>query len=76
MVLRQRRIRLERSKLPVILISGRYSAETRERALDEGAVELLYKPFDALGLLEIIRAALTNTREENNDYFRFGILRR
>jgi FixJ family two-component response regulator len=59
----QRRIRLERPKLPVILISGRYGAETRERALKEGAVEFLYKPFDASGLLGIIQTALTNTRE-------------
>ena len=60
----QRRIRLERPRLPVILISGRYSAETRERALKEGAVEFLCKPFDALGLLEIIHTALTNNREK------------
>ena len=32
----QRRIRLERPKLPVIFVSGRQSAETRQRALDEG----------------------------------------
>ena len=60
----QRRIRLERPKLPVILISGRYSAETRERALKEGAVEFLCKPFDALGLLEIIQTALPTNREK------------
>jgi FixJ family two-component response regulator len=41
----QRRVRLERPKLPVILISGRYSAGIRERALDDRAVESLYKPF-------------------------------
>jgi FixJ family two-component response regulator len=60
----QRRIRLERPKLPVIFISGRQSAETRQRALDEGAVEFLYKPFDAVGLLEVVQAALTNAREK------------
>ena len=56
----QRRIRLERPNLPVIFISGRYSAETRQRALKEGAVDFLYKPFDAASLLELIRAALTS----------------
>ncbi len=56
----QRRIRLERPNLPVIFISGRYSAETQGRAFDEGAVEFLYKPFDAVDLLEVIQAALTN----------------
>lgn len=60
----QRRIRLERPKLPVIFISGRQSAETRQQALDEGAVEFLYKPFDAVGLLEVVQAALTNAREK------------
>jgi FixJ family two-component response regulator len=59
----QRRIRLERQNLPVIFISGHYSAETRQRALQEGAVGFLYKPFDALGLLNVIQTALTNTRE-------------
>jgi FixJ family two-component response regulator len=59
----QRRIRLVRPKLPVIFISARDSDETRQGALDEGAVEFLYKPFDAVGLLEIIRVALTNARE-------------
>ena len=57
----QRRIRRERPNLPVIFISGRCRAEARRRALDEGAVEFLYKPFDAVSLLELIRAALTNT---------------
>jgi FixJ family two-component response regulator len=56
----RRHIRLERPELPVILISGRYSAEIRQRALDEGPVEFLYKPFEALGLLEAIQTALTS----------------
>jgi|SRR5579871_3954135 len=59
----QRRIRLERPQLPVILISGLDGVESRERALGNGAIEFLYKPFDVLGLLGIIRAALTNTQE-------------
>jgi FixJ family two-component response regulator len=54
----QRRIRLERPNLPVIFISGRYSAETRQRALQEYAVEFLYKPFDAVDLLEVIQACV------------------
>jgi FixJ family two-component response regulator len=60
----QRRIRLERPKLPVIFISGRQSAEAQKRALDEGAVEFLYKPFDAVGLLDVVQAALANAREK------------
>ncbi|HEY2466504.1 MAG TPA: response regulator [Terracidiphilus sp.] len=55
----QRRIRLERPTLPVIFISAHNAPETRQIALDEGAVDFLYKPFDAGSLLEKIHAALT-----------------
>jgi FixJ family two-component response regulator len=54
----QRRIRLERPKLPVIFITAHYDEETRKRAFDEGAVGFLCKPFDAVDLLEAIQAAL------------------
>jgi FixJ family two-component response regulator len=57
----QRRIRLERPKLPVIFISAHYDDETRQRALDDGAVGFLYKPFNALDLLEAIQAALNDS---------------
>jgi len=60
----QRRIRLERPTLPVILISANYDAEVRQTAIDEGAVDILYKPFDAAELLKIIHSALTNSREK------------
>jgi FixJ family two-component response regulator len=55
----QRRIRLERPKLPVIFISAHFDDEIRQRALSGGAVEFLYKPFDAAHLLDAIQAALT-----------------
>src|SRR5579862_3779955 len=54
----QRRIRLERPKLPVILISAHYNAEIRQTALGEGAAEFLFKPFDAADLLKVIQSAL------------------
>ena len=60
----QRRIRLERPTLPVILISAHDNAEVRQTAIDEGALDVLYKPFDATDLLKIIQAALTNSREQ------------
>jgi FixJ family two-component response regulator len=66
----QRRIRLERPKSPVIFISGRQSAETRQRALDEGAVEFLYKPLDALGLLEVFRRLSHQCSGEIGNAFR------
>jgi FixJ family two-component response regulator len=55
----QRRIRLARPTLPVIFISAHDDVETRQIALNEGAVNFLCKPFDAADLLEKIHAALT-----------------
>jgi FixJ family two-component response regulator len=60
----QRRIRLERPTLPVILISAHYNAEVRQTAIDEGAVDVLYKPFDAAELLRIVQSSLSNSREK------------
>jgi len=54
----QRRIKLARPELPVIFISARTNAETRQKALDEGAVDFLYKPFNGGDLLKAIQAAL------------------
>jgi FixJ family two-component response regulator len=55
----QRRIRLERPALPVIFISAHNVPDTRQIALKEGAVDFLYKPFDAGALLDKIHTALT-----------------
>ena len=60
----QRRIRLERPTLPVILISALHDPEIRQTAIDEGAIDVLYKPFDATDLLKIIESVLTNSREK------------
>ncbi len=60
----QRRIRLERPKLPVILISAHHNPEVRQKAIDEGAVDVLYKPFDATDLLKIIQSVLSNSRKQ------------
>jgi FixJ family two-component response regulator len=57
----QRRIRLERPTLPVILMSARQNAELRKTAIDEGAVAFLYKPFDGADLLKTIQSAVTKT---------------
>jgi FixJ family two-component response regulator len=58
----QRRIRIERPTLPVILISAHYNPEVQQTAIDEGAVDFLHKPFDGTDLLRIIQSALTGTR--------------
>jgi FixJ family two-component response regulator len=58
----QRRIKLERPDLPVIFISAHNHAEIRQKALDDGAFDFLFKPFNAADLLEAIQAALTKVR--------------
>ncbi len=60
----QRCIRLNRPELPVIFISAHQDDETRKRALDEGAVGFLYKPFDGGELLRAIEAALNESSED------------
>ena len=60
----QRRIRLVRPELPVIFISAHNSTETRQKAIDEGAVDFLYKPFNAADLLAAIQAALTKAPQK------------
>jgi len=60
----QRRIRLERPDLPIIFISAHNHAEIRQQALDDGAVDFLYKPFNAADLLKVIQAALAKTPEK------------
>jgi FixJ family two-component response regulator len=59
----QRRVRIERPKLPVIFISAHHDEKTRSRALDDGAVGFLYKPFDGVDLLEAIKVALTTAEQ-------------
>jgi FixJ family two-component response regulator len=54
----QRRVRLERPELAVILISAHHDDEIRQRALKQGAAGFLYKPFDAVELLGKIERAL------------------
>ena len=61
----QRRIRLDHPTLPVVFITAQKSSdEIRQQALDEGAVNFLYKPFNAADLLELIHTAPANKREK------------
>lgn len=55
----QRRIKRERPTLPVILMSAHHNAEIRKTAIDQGAVDFLYKPFDGTDLLKTIQSAVT-----------------
>jgi len=53
----QRRIRLERRELPVILITAHDDDNVRQQALRDGAVAFLLKPFDGGDLLEHVARA-------------------
>ena len=53
----QRRIRLERRELPVILITAHDDDDVRQRALRDGAAAFLLKPFDGGDLLEHVALA-------------------
>lgn len=50
----QRLIRRERAELPVIFISAHFDNAVRLGAIEEGAVEFLYKPFAPSQLLALI----------------------
>lgn len=59
----QRRIRRERPDFPIIFISAHNRDEIRQQALDEGAVDFLYKPFNATDLLAAVQSAVAKSRE-------------
>jgi FixJ family two-component response regulator len=56
----QRRIKVLRPTLPVILLSAHHNTDIRRQAIDEGAAAFLYKPFDATDLLKIIQSAVNS----------------
>jgi FixJ family two-component response regulator len=56
----QRRIKVLRPTLPVILLSAHHNTDIRQQAIDEGAAAFLYKPFDATDLLKIIQSAVNS----------------
>jgi FixJ family two-component response regulator len=54
----QARLKEEESNIPIIFITAHGDARMRIRAMREGAVEFLTKPFDHHLLLKRVRAAL------------------
>ncbi len=54
----QAKLKAERCPLPIIFITAHGDAEMRIRAVGEGAVGFLNKPFDDALLLEIVHTAL------------------
>ncbi|MEI9952900.1 MAG: response regulator [Pseudomonadota bacterium] len=53
----QRRVRSERPRLPVIVMTAHDDDDVRERALLDGAVAFLVKPFDGGELLDHVGRA-------------------
>jgi len=60
----QRRIKIDYPKLPVIFISAHFDDEIRRQALDGGAVNFMYKPFDGDALLRAIDRAVNNSSND------------
>lgn len=54
------RLRERGLALPVILMTGRPSLDMTARALGEGAVMILDKPFSSEALLEVLQAAISD----------------
>ncbi len=55
----QRRVRRERLDLPVIFISGHHNEEIERKALQGGASNFIYKPFDDRELLAAVNRAIS-----------------
>ena len=55
-------VRVAATKLPVVLMTGRYEVDFAQRSLDAGASAFLRKPFDEARLLEAINTATQERR--------------
>jgi len=51
-------LRRRRQEIPIVFITARRDETIRPRALEEGAVECLFKPFSDTSLLEALKTAL------------------
>ena len=60
----QRRVKLQYPRLPVIFMTAHYDNEIRQRALSQGAVGFLHKPFDAADLLGAIELTVNRFSED------------
>src|SRR5690348_9145884 len=58
----QAKLKAERRRIPIIFITAHGDAEMRTRAMREGAVQFLTKPFDDEVLLQAVNAALDRRR--------------
>lgn len=54
----QKELRRRGQEIPVIFITGQRNEAIREQALEQGAVNFLYKPFSDTALLEALNAVV------------------
>ena len=54
----QRRLKATQCRIPIVFVTAHGDEEARSRALQEGAVEFLLKPFSEEALLNAIQVAL------------------
>lgn len=54
----QRELRLRRREIPIVFITGQRDENVRPRALEQGAVECLFKPFSEKALVKALDNAL------------------
>jgi FixJ family two-component response regulator len=54
----QQELRLNGFEIPVVFITGQRNETIRVRALEQGAVDYLFKPFSDAALVEALKAAL------------------
>jgi len=54
----QTKLRDQGHRVPIIFITARIDGSVRPKALEQGAVECLFKPFSDAALLQAINAAL------------------
>jgi len=54
----QRELKLRRQQIPIVFITAHRDEAIRTRALEEGAVECLFKPFSDTAVLEALNTAL------------------
>ena len=54
----QRELKLREQLIPIVFITAQRDATVRPRLIAEGAVECLFKPFEATDLLQALNTAL------------------
>jgi FixJ family two-component response regulator len=62
----QRQLMVNRREIPVIFITAHGDEEARARALEEGAIAYLFKPFSEDALLNAVHAALEGGNDNRN----------